>query len=218
MIFLLAMCKHLPTEEVLPVNTSRNNPVAPQKDTICFSSDILPLIISTCAKPGCHDATYRKEGYNLTTYSGIMQLVWAGNANNSALYSYAKYGASQMHISYPSSQTLTKITDTTSLNKLLKWINQGAVNSICNNCDTTNVKFSTHVWPLIQSNCLGCHLSSTTLLTNYSQVKTVADNGKLYCAISWAGSCQNMPQGGVKLSDCKIRAVKIWIDAGSPNN
>ena len=100
-----------------------------------------------------------------------------------------------------------------------KWINEGAQNSICNNCDTMNVKFSSHISPFIQKNCLGCHSGTAlTLLSNYSQIKTTIDNGKLYCAITHSTGCQPMPQGGVKLADCKIRMVKIWIDSGAVNN
>ena len=215
MVFLLEHCKHMPTEEVLPIVPNSNNPnnpyipPTPPRDTICFSSDILPLIISTCAKPGCHT--------QLNSYASVMSngIVRAGNATGSQLYYYAKNGSSQMH---SGAQTLVKL-DTASLSKIAKWISQGAINSICNNCDTVNVKFSTHIQPLITKNCLGCHTSSgTTLLTNYAQIKTTVTNGKFYCVINQTNGCLPMPQGGAKLSSCQIRAVKMWIDAGALNN
>lgn len=204
-LFVADSCKHKPTEELIPGDTSTYLPVTKPNDTICFSSDILPLVIATCSKPGCHA---------LNSYASVMQVVRAGKATSSDLYRYAKYGSSEMVV-YP--QTLIPL-DTASLSKIAKWINQGAVNSICNNCDTVNVKYSTHIQPLLTQNCTGCHTSSGTLLATYAQVKAKVDDGKLYCSISWNTGCLKMPQGGAKLSDCKIRAVKMWIDAGAPNN
>ena len=204
-------CKHNPTEEIFPISLIGNNgsSVTQPRDTICFSSDILPLIISTCAKPGCHT--------QLNSYATVMSsgIVRTGIATSSQLYSYAKNGSSKMKVG---TQSLVKL-DTASLSKIAKWINAGAINSICNNCDTVNVKYSTHIQPLIQSYCLGCHASTSgTLLTNYTQVKTSIVNGKFYCAINQTTGCLPMPQGGSKLSTCKIRMVKIWIDAGALNN
>ncbi len=213
LVFTLERCKHSPTDEVLPgkpTDTTKTYYTPPPLiDTICFSSDILPLIIATCAKPGCHT--------QLNSYASIMGsgIIRTGKATSSELYFYAKNGSSEMR---NSTQSLIKV-DTASLNKIAKWINQGAINSVCNyNCDTMNVKYSTHIVPILQQNCLGCHTSSGTLLTNYTQVKAKVTDGKLYCSVSWASGCQVMPQGGAKLSTCKIRAIKIWIDAGSPNN
>ena len=217
-IIILERCKHNPTEEVTPINLLGNNgggSVTPPRDTVCFSSDILPLIISTCAKPGCHDAITRKDGKNYTTYTNIRNAVVVGKPTQSAIYYYALHGSSQMR---NTTQSLV-ILDTASLAKIARWINEGALNSICNNCDTVNVKYSTHIKPLIQSYCAGCHTSTSgTLLTNYTQVNTTISNGKFYCAINQTTGCLPMPQGGAKLSACKIRMVKIWIDAGALNN
>ena len=209
-MFYFDGCVHKPSEAIGPyMDTATYHgviPVVPPKvDTICFSSDILPLVIATCSKPGCH---------NLTTYATVMQVVKAGNATGSNLYRYAKNGSSEMR---NSTQQLIKL-DTASLAKIAKWINQGAKNSICGGCDTIGVKYSTHIQPLIKNNCLGCHTSSGTLLTTYDNVKAKVTDGKLYGSITWSTGFTKMPQGGSKLSDCQIRAVKIWIDAGAPNN
>jgi len=202
-------CKHQPNDELLEdLNNPITNPVVTPKppDTICFSSDILPLVIATCSKPGCH---------NFTNYNQVMQVVRAGKPNSSELYYYAKYGSSEMRTS---TQRLTTL-DTTSLNKIYKWISQGAVNSICNTCDTVNVKYSTHIKPIIQQNCIGCHNTSGTLLNTYDQVKAKVTDGKLYGTINWLTGFQKMPQNSTsKLADCKLRAIQMWIDAGALNN
>ena len=207
-IFYFDACVHKTSEEIGPDTTSyRVSPITPKIDTICFSSDILPLIIATCSKPGCH---------LLNSYSTIMQVVRKGNATKSDLYKYAKNGSSEM-INPGTQQQLIKL-DTASLARIAKWINQGAVNSVCGGCDTIGVKYSTHIKPIITNNCLGCHSTSGTLLATYDNVKAKVTDGKLYCSITWSTGCTKMPQGGSKLSDCQIRAVKIWIDAGAPNN
>ncbi len=196
----LEQCKHEPV-------------ITPYAGTVCFSSDIMPMVISTCAKPGCHDAIYHKENLSLTDYTSISK-----DALNGDLMRYARYGSSEMKVNTPSPQTLTTL-DFTSLSMIQKWIDDGAPNSFCDNCDTINVKYSTHISSFIQKNCTGCHSSSAvTQLTNYTQVKATVDNGKMYCAITHSSGCLPMPQGGNKLSDCNIRMLKIWIDAGALNN
>lgn len=228
MIIFLWQCKHLPTEEVLPSSPNHsapNPPYVPPPDTVCFSSDILPLVISTCAKPGCHDATTQLKGYNFTNYNNIKSYLNNKSPFNSSegLYRLIS-GASvskiaEMHVVFPSSASLVPLNDSASLAKINKWLNQGSINSVCTSCDTVNVKFNTHIKPLVQSNCAGCHTyTSGTLLTNYAQIKTSVDNGKLYNVITHTTGFQAMPQGGSKLSDCKIRMLKIWIDSGAPNN
>ncbi|MFI5222361.1 MAG: hypothetical protein ACHQK8_08555, partial [Bacteroidia bacterium] len=201
-ILFFVRCQHKPTEEIIPaqLNTGTggpgNYPVIPPRDTLCFSSDILPIVVSNCAKPGCHTT--------LNSYGSIMQIVTPKNINASRLYTQVRTPVKTSGNMPQGGQM-----DTASMNKIIKWINQGAINSVCNSCDTVNVKFSTHVWPLIQQNCLGCHVSNTTMLNNYTQVKAQATNGQLFCAINQNGGCNPMPQNGGKLSACKIRMVKI---------
>jgi hypothetical protein len=107
---------------------------------------------------------------------------------------------------------------------ILKWIQQGAKNNSCiaSGCDTTNVKYSTHIKPLIQTNCQGCHSGANPggglELVTYEGVKAVAQNGKLVGSISHLPGYKPMPQNGNKLSDCDIRKVQLWISNGTPNN
>ena len=91
------------------------------------------------------------------------------------------------------------------------------------NCNTTNVSFSTTVNSLLQQyGCLGCHTgpgpSGNVNLQGHANVKTVAESGKLYGAISHSTGFKPMPQGGSKMSDCDIKKIKSWIDAGALNN
>jgi hypothetical protein len=93
------------------------------------------------------------------------------------------------------------------------------------NCsvDPATVKYSTTISTiLISYGCIGCHSgpspSASINLSAYAGIKTVADNGRLYGAISHAPGFVPMPQGGGKMNACDMKKVKAWIDAGAPNN
>jgi hypothetical protein len=94
-------------------------------------------------------------------------------------------------------------------------------------CDTSNVTYSGTVYPIINENCSGCHTGSTpqgnVLLADYQSISAQAaipagQYGSLYGAISHNPGNSPMPKNGTKLSDCKISQIKVWIDAGRPNN
>jgi hypothetical protein len=95
------------------------------------------------------------------------------------------------------------------------------------NCDTTNVTYSQTVYPLISSNCTGCHSGqapeANILLTDYATISAQAaiaagQFGSLYGAISHDPGNSPMPKNSAQLTDCEIKQVKVWIDAGRPNN
>lgn len=90
-------------------------------------------------------------------------------------------------------------------------------------CNTDNVTFSITVSGLLNSyGCLGCHTGpapeGNVNLQGYANVKAMADNGRLYGAISHAPGYKPMPQGANKMNQCDITRIKAWIDAGAPNN
>ena len=90
-------------------------------------------------------------------------------------------------------------------------------------CDTNGVTYGNTVALLLQSNgCVSCHSggapSGNILLDNFTSVRTVALNGKLYGSISHSAGFSPMPQGGNKMNACQINKIKAWIDAGALNN
>ena len=91
-------------------------------------------------------------------------------------------------------------------------------------CDTANVTYSTTVKTILQNGgCLGCHAAPAAsggniVLDNYSAVKSIAQSGRLYGAISHSPGYQPMPQSGGKLTNCDISKVKKWITDGLLNN
>ncbi|MBN1186239.1 MAG: hypothetical protein JXB49_28435 [Bacteroidales bacterium] len=94
-----------------------------------------------------------------------------------------------------------------------------------NSCDTLDITYSGTIQPMLQSNCYVCHSNSNAAglggnirLEDYEDVKTVADDGRLYGSIAHESGFSPMPRGGSQLNDCIIQQTKIWIDNGAPNN
>jgi hypothetical protein len=93
-----------------------------------------------------------------------------------------------------------------------------------NQCDTTQVTLALSVRPILENSCYSCHSNSTYALggniklENYNNLKVQADNGHLLGAINHENGFSPMPMGAGKLENCKITIIKIWIDAGSPDN
>ena len=94
-------------------------------------------------------------------------------------------------------------------------------------CDTSNVTFSGTVFPIIQSNCFGCHSGAApqgnVLLEDYNSISAAGQipsgqYGSIYGAISHASGNSPMPKNGTKLTDCNIQKIKKWIDEGTPDN
>jgi hypothetical protein len=219
-VWVFNSCKHeLPLKSSNDSDTTIINPATNScnPDSVYFTNDIQPLIVSTCAISGCHNQASHKEGIVLDSYTNIMREVVAGNASNSRLYKiiirtdedrmppapYAAYTAAQVNL-------------------IKKWINQGAKNNSCLRCDSTDFSYSGFIEPLINSSCKGCHSTANAGggydLSTYNGVKAIALSGKLIGSISWSTGFSRMPQGSAKLSECQVNQVKKWIDAGAPNN
>ena len=187
-------------------------------DTVYFANDILPMINSNCATTGCHDAITHKEGVTLTNYNNIRGYVKPFNAGGSKLYEVCiKSGDERMP--QPPLPALTQAQ----LAKMIKWINQGALNNQCTGgCDSTVFTYAAAVSVTVNTFCKGCHnpasLGGGVDLSTYTGVKTQALNGKLMGSIAHTAGFKAMPQGTNKLSDCQIRQVQKWIQGGSLNN
>ncbi len=202
-------------------NTGGNG-VLCDPDSVYFSNQILPILISNCTQSGCHNDQDREDGVVLTSYQNLMLSVEDVNSPDLGenhltrvlveddLEDRMPFGKPPL----PQEQ----------INLINRWVQQGARNNACNEnagqCDTTNAKFSSFVQPLVQARCQGCHSGSSPQggisLTNYTDIKAVANNGKLYDVVTRSSNW--MPKGGQKLDDCTTSKLKAWIDAGAPNN
>lgn len=213
-------CRH---ELIKPEENGTGNNPPPQTnscspDSVYFVNEIQPIISSNCTTSGCHDDITHAEGVNLTTYSRILRYVKPGNATGSKLYEVIfKSGGERMPP--PPMPALT----TDQKNKIIKWINQGALNNSCAGfCDSMVFTFSGAIKNLLQAKCTGCHnpssLGGNIDLSTYAAVKTQADNGKLYGSVTHKTGYAPMPKNSAKLSDCEIRQIQKWIQAGTLNN
>jgi cytochrome c5 len=190
-------------------------------DSVYFQQQILPIFVSNCAMSGCHDATSRKEGLILTSYSGVISGgIRAGNPANSKIYKVITTTDPGDRMPQPPRSPLSQ----DQINLINKWILQGAKNNSCVNasCDTTNVTFSASIKSLISNKCQGCHSSSNAGggydFTGYESVKARVNDGKLWGSVNHVSGYSAMPKNGNKLSTCELTKIKKWIDAGAPNN
>jgi len=187
-------------------------------DTVYFVKEIQPIINSSCAMSGCHDAITHAEGVELTSYAKIIRYVTPFNISDSKLYTVSIKTNNDRMPPAPMS-ALTSLQ----LSKMSKWINQGALNNQCSGgCDTTNFTYSGAVLLMNETYCKGCHnpasLGGGIDLSSYASLKVQAANGKYLGSIKHSSGFLAMPKGGSKLSDCQIGQVENWIKAGMLNN
>jgi len=204
LLLFIMSCKHKVAEPIDPASTVIG------KDSICYAEDVQPLLSSSCANPGCHDAITKEEGVDLSSYASVKKTI----SGAELLEVIVAKGEERMPPSPRPSLTSSQIS------LLRTWVAQGMKDGVncMGPCDTTKVTFSAVVFPILQTSCVNCHSSTAPLLTNYAQIKVQMDNGKLPCSINWDGSCSAMPKGGPQLSLCKRRQIMKWLLDGSPNN
>ncbi len=218
-IVLVGSCKHeipffAPDSTTSSGDTS--TPCDPNK--IYFQQQVLPILISNCAKSGCHDNASHKEGIVLTSYNSTMQTggIRPGYPNNTKIYTEITKGEMPPAGSTP----LTTVQK----NLIYNWILQGAENLVCQSMcgDTVNVTYSLSVNPIILNKCQGCHSGSNLQggidLSSYLAVKVQVNNGKLWGAVNWSPGFSPMPKNGNKLSTCELTKIQKWIVQGAPNN
>lgn len=236
LLVLWYSCKHEPVDiEGFEIennqDTTQNNidtTSTCSPDSVYFENDILPIIISNCAMSGCHDAQSAQNGVILNNYSNIVNTgdVRPGNPGNSDLYEVITDTdpADRMPQGMPA-------LSQANIDLIRTWIAQGAQNNSCEeqlgNCDTTNVGFSTDIQTILQNNCLSCHSAAAQQgqvdLSNYTNVKVYADNGRLFGAVNHDAGYTQMPYDGTndgtpRLDECKILTIKAWINQGAQNN
>jgi len=190
-------------------------------DTVYFASQFFPLIQSSCAMSGCHDAITKADGIVLTDYTNIMKIVKAGDPSNSKLYE------SLIERDIEDRMPLLPVPPFTQTQIALvyKWIQQGAKNNACINtltsaCVTTNMSFTTHILPIFATNCNGCHNATVPAgginLTTYTGTKAIS--ARLLGSITHTAGFIPMPSSTTKLAACDINKIAAWISQGTLNN
>jgi|GEM_PF-135986 len=185
----------------------------------CYERDIQPLLVASCAFSGCHDKNTHAEGYNFSDYTNTLKAVKPNNPGGSVLYEKITVTESEDRMPPPPYQALTSAQK----DSIYNWISYGALNEVCETgCDTlTPVTFSGFVWPVIYQSCRSCHSGSNPSkgirLTSWAEVNAIAVNGKLKGVITASSPYPLMPPGG-SLSECTIKKINLWINAGAADN
>ena len=89
-------------------------------------------------------------------------------------------------------------------------------------CDTSNITFSGKILPILEANCISCHSgaapSGNVNLETYDDIVVAVNNGSLMGVIRHESNWSPMPKNGLKLDNCSINKLEIWVADGTPDN
>lgn len=225
LVTLATSCKHDVPDPVVVDNGGNGNnngtSVPCDSDSVYFNSQILPFLISNCSTSGCHDVASHEDGVILTSYDYLMgsDIVQPGNPNDGDLMEVLTTSDPGDRMPPPPAAPLSS----QQIQLIQTWIAQGAQNLDCSGiCDTANVTWQGTIKPLMQTYCKGCHTGSSpgggVDLSNYAGVSGSAFDGSLVGSVDHLPGWKAMPKNSPKMSDCDIAKIKIWVNAGAPNN
>lgn len=207
-----------------------------QLDTICFESEVLPLLQNSCTTSGCHDASTAAEEVILTDYASIMQIVTPGDPRASRLYDVIT-NMNRENFMPPNGPLPLK-----DRSLIQVWIAQGSMNTKCPDeiIDTGNtnpidwgdsVCFNQDILPVFLLNCAtsGCHNVASHAegyeLTDYASILSSEEgivpfnpeSSEIYLAITSTESDDRMPPYDA-LTSAQINAIRTWITEGALNS
>jgi hypothetical protein len=182
----------------------------------CYTRDIQPILLSSCAVSGCHDAITHKEGVDFSSYSKTILRIKSGSPGTSSLYNSITSNPGSENFMPPKPYSpLSK----TAIDSIYSWIKRGGLNEECaTTCDTTGtIDYAGHIKPIIDLNCVSCHGANSpsagiTLLTA-ANVQAVAQTGKLLGAVQRKSGFIAMP-AAYSLSTCDVKQIELWIKLG----
>jgi len=221
MAFVVTSCQHEPP--LAPFDPVGNGdgggggtaPCAP--NTVYFQQQVLPLLVSNCAVPGCHNtATDDNDWIQITSYTSLMN---SGIVGDGDLMEAITETDPDDIMPRPPQNPLTP----QQIQLIQTWITQGYQNNSCSaSCDTTNVTYSGTIVPLVQQRCQGCHSGGTPQgdlnFTNWATLNAVANDGRLRWAVTHDPQGVAMPPSSPIMPACEVRKFTLWIEAGAPNN
>lgn len=212
-ILTFASCKHEPPLDLDGTISENCDP-----DTVYFGNTILPLLVSNCGMSGCHDEGSHREGIVLTDYYSIMNsdVIKPGHPNSSDLLEVLTASGDKLMPPSPYSALSPE-----QISSIRTWIDQGAKFNTCIGCDTLNYKFSADIWPILNTNCNGCHNNNNPggniYIRNYDDVLLMVNDGSLIGSLTGNGYSL-MPRNTNGLQPCKITQIQKWINDGAQNN
>lgn len=222
---ILVACVHEPVlgPEVSEVPNNGGSAGSCDPNTVYFEQQVLPILISNCAVPGCHNAaTNDNDDIQITSYATLMNsdIVRQDDPLNSDLWEAINETDPDRRMPRPPQNALTAGQK----DLIQRWLVQGAQNTSCADasCDTANVSYSGTIAPLVAQRCGGCHGGGSPQggldFSSWAVLNSVAIDGRLAAAIQHQAGAPAMPPFSTQLPDCRIDQFLIWIEAGAPNN
>jgi hypothetical protein len=201
-------------------------------DTVCFNTQVLPILKRSCNMNGCHNATTSAGNFTATNYETVKNAITPGFPQTSRL----SQAISTVNgtIKMPPGNPLT-IQERSIINS---WIAQGGLNKTCVDTSThipdppVSVCFKQSILPIFVSSCastVGCHNSTSHAegytLTDYATITSRSgsivpgkpNNSKLYKVITITGEDDQMPPSG-PLTASQIALIRQWITEGALNS
>ena len=216
--FLLAIvivgCHNKADLSVAPPFPAQSPWLKCSKDTIFFENSVLPFVINSCSKSGCHDAGGNAHELTLSNYSDISRLVSPGDPLSSKLYTVL-FAFGESHMPKGGQATVNEEA------LVYYWIKQGASDNLCETpCDSSHVTYDSAIVYITGAWCISCHGGSSPAynlsLTTYDQVVASVNSQRLMGAIRQQSGYYPMPKGG-QLSPCDIAIFQKWINLGMPH-
>lgn len=195
------------------------NTQACEENVVYFENQVLPIFISNCAISGCHDTQSAEEGVVLINYTTISKKMKPGDPSDSEYYTVLLDTKSDELMPRDPNTEKGFSLPADQLNLIKTWIEQGAKNNYCDQCDTTAYTYSGTIKAIVDQNCAtssACHGSGTQYgnFTTYNGLKSRVDNQFVQ---KRAIVNKDMPPAG-PIPDCELLLIKNWIDHGALNN
>jgi hypothetical protein len=195
-------------------------------ETVCFDTEVLPVLQTSCGMTGCHDGT--EDGFLAADYASVMESVTPGDPRKSMLYKIITdiHSHDMMPPDKPLSQSQRNIIQV--------WIAQGAQETLCETDTGGNqadrICFVQDILPMMLSSCgvTGCHDAITAehghVFTDYNSILEHGiepfdpDNSEIYEVVTETGGDRMPPSPRNPLTLEQISALRKWIEDGALNS
>lgn len=219
LFFVFYSCKHEPFVNENYEMVSPEYPNDTCDDNLVYFNEV-KIVFDGCAISGCHDAIPTAK-FSLLSYADVVgNLLEENDSSNwseSELYKVLVKNANDGDKRMPPPPMAA--LDTSTIELLKVWVQQGATEDNCGECDTLAVGYTNKIENLITVACKSCHNGRSTSLSidfsNYNLAVTNAVN-MLERMERNEGGNGFMPNNGFK-NDCNIELMRSWINNNYPN-
>lgn len=188
---------------------------------ICFESQVLPVTVSYCSTTGCHNPTDKANGYDFTTYDGVLAGVKPKRPGGSDIFK-ALTAKGDGHMPPEGAPQPSQ----TQIDRIEQWIDEGAIHddqcdgSTCNT--SASVTYAGDIQPMLSAHCIGCHSGNSPAgdldFRDFETVQANALSGLIPSVMRAESGFTAMPPNRSSLPPCYPDMVDTWIAAGAPEN